>query len=177
MAQGWRGTAVLIAAPAAAVLMVLVMPLASAETGSSDNGSGSTPSSSDTYPVPSASNTAPAPAPAPAGPTRLTVTIANSTVAGHNGQFTLTCDPTGGTHPDPVNGCAKLDQFAASGADPFAPLPANQACSMLYGGPATARVTGVWRGRTIDTSFNRANGCQTSRWNNLIPVLSPESAT
>jgi hypothetical protein len=173
MTQGRRGTAVLIAVLAAAVFMVLITPLASAETGSSNNSSGSTPSSSHTYPVPNPSNAEPA----PAGPTQLTVTIAHSTVAGHNGQFTLACDPSGGTHPDPVNGCAKLDQFAASGADPFAPVPANQTCTMLYGGPATAWITGVWRGGKIDASFNRTNSCQTSRWNNLLPVLSPESAT
>jgi subtilisin inhibitor-like len=117
------------------------------------------------------------PAPPAAAATQLAITIASSTVPGHNGQFTLTCQPTGGTHPDPTNACAKLDQFAAAGTDPFAPVPANQMCTMIAGGPATARIVGSWQGRRIDTTFSRTNGCQTNRWNNLLPILSPETAS
>jgi hypothetical protein len=109
--------------------------------------------------------------------TQLTVVITRSTVPGHNGRFTLTCHPAGGTHPDPVNACAKLDQLAGSGTDPFAPASGNQMCSMISGGPAAARITGIWQGRRVDAEFTRTNSCQISRWNNLMPLLSPESAT
>lgn len=151
--------------------------------GTNTAGTGSAPGATQsntapTYPVPNGSgDVAAAPAPPPAATTQLTIVIARSTVAGHNGQFTLTCNPTGGTHPDPVNACAKLTQLAASGTDPFAATPKTQMCSMISGGPATARIAGTWQGRRVDATFSRTNSCQTARWNNLLPILSPESAT
>jgi hypothetical protein len=42
---------------------------------------------------------------------------------------------------------------------------------MIYGGPATAHVTGTWAGRPVDASYNRGNGCETSRWDRMEPFL------
>jgi hypothetical protein len=138
----------------------------------------SAPVTSGGYPVPNASAPPPAtPAPPAAPHTALTITIAHSTVPGHDGRFTLSCHPSGGTHPDPVNACAKLDQLAGSGGNPFAAVPLTTMCSQIFGGPATAQITGTWAGHPVSASFNRTNGCQTTRWNNLLPVLSPESAS
>ena len=205
MVRGWRIGGAVLAAIAATALFSPIALAATSDSGGSSAGtshgrapSGSTrragkpvhllpngrasdsPTAATTVPEPTA-NPAPSPAaptatPAAAG-TRLTITIAKSTTPGHNATFTLMCHPTGGTHPDPTNGCAKLDKFGASGTDPFAPVPSNQACSMVYGGPATAQITGSWQGRSINATFNRSNGCQTTRWNNMLPILSPESAS
>jgi hypothetical protein len=42
---------------------------------------------------------------------------------------------------------------------------------MIYGGPATAHVTGTWAGRPVDTTYDRGNGCAISRWNGMVPLL------
>jgi hypothetical protein len=42
---------------------------------------------------------------------------------------------------------------------------------MEYGGPATARITGTWAGRPVDGRYDRSNGCQIARWNDLVPLL------
>ncbi|HSF26049.1 MAG TPA: SSI family serine proteinase inhibitor [Actinomycetes bacterium] len=81
---------------------------------------------------------------------------------------TLTCDPTGGDHPDAAAACAVLDRL---GAAAFAPVPADQACTEIYGGDQTATVTGVWRGEPVDASYDRSNGCQIARWDAIVDVL------
>jgi hypothetical protein len=61
--------------------------------------------------------------------------------------------------------------LGANGAKAFAPAPPNSACSMIYGGPQTARVQGTWRGRPVISRFSLANGCEIARWNELVGVL------
>lgn len=78
--------------------------------------------------------------------------------------MTLRCDPTGGSHPQAAQACAVL---AKAGAKVFKPVPKSQACSMLYGGPQTATVTGSYRGRKVDATFKRTNGCEVDRWEQL----------
>jgi hypothetical protein len=87
------------------------------------------------------------------------------------GVFELECGPAGGSHPAAQQACDRLEELADEGADPFAPVPGDAMCTQQSGGPATARVTGTWQGRNIDTTFDRANGCGISRWNGLRPVL------
>src|SRR4051812_13215820 len=100
------------------------------------------------------------------GPTELTVVV--RTGAGQAERtFSLTCDPPGGDHPDPVAACRLLDRLP----DPFAPLPADEACTEIYGGPETATVTGTFRGEPVDAAFSRSNGCQISRWDAYRPLL------
>jgi hypothetical protein len=77
--------------------------------------------------------------------------------------WTLRCGPAGGTLPKPGVACARL----AGLRDPFAPVPADAVCSMIYGGPQVAHVRGTYRGRTVRTAFNRRNGCETARWNRV----------
>jgi hypothetical protein len=50
---------------------------------------------------------------------------------------------------------------------PFAPTPAQTACTQIYGGPQEAFVSGRFRGRLIHSSFNRRNGCEIDRWNRV----------
>ena len=88
--------------------------------------------------------------------------------------YTLTCDPAGGDHPQPPQACDALDE---AGAEIFDPVPSDAACTTLYGGPQTATVTGTYRGRVVDTTFDRINGCEIDRWETLgttffaVPML------
>ncbi|MFE7466419.1 SSI family serine proteinase inhibitor [Streptomyces sp. NPDC057499] len=115
---------------------------------------------------------------APAGTdsvrTRLTITVSGSGHAGADGVFRLLCTPAGGSHPSARAACGRLDALARKDVDPFAPVPRDALCTMQFGGPATAQVTGTWRGRSLDASFSRSDGCEISRWNTLRPVL-PEA--
>src|SRR5687767_6903718 len=42
----------------------------------------------------------------------------------------------------------------------LAPVPPATACAEIYGGPATARVTGTLRGERVDARFSRVNACE-----------------
>ncbi|MFG2498261.1 SSI family serine proteinase inhibitor [Streptomyces sp. NPDC048441] len=107
-------------------------------------------------------------------PDRLTVTVEHSGGAG-DGTYELQCHPGGGTHPHAQDACGKLDQ-GTWGKDTFAPVPADSMCTMQDGGPATAHITGTWNGRPVDATYDRSNGCEISRWDELVPVL-PEVGT
>jgi hypothetical protein len=105
-------------------------------------------------------------------PDRLTVVV-EGTGGGADGAYELECHPAGGTHPHAKDACAKLDQ-GTWGHDRFAPVPDDAICTMQYGGPATAHITGTWNGRPVDATYDRTNGCEISRWDKLVPVL-PEA--
>lgn len=55
----------------------------------------------------------------------------------------------------------------------LAPVPADQACTMIYGGPETATITGTLRGKKVKASFSRSNGCEIDRWDQLVTALKP----
>jgi hypothetical protein len=78
--------------------------------------------------------------------------------------MTLTCDPAGGNHPQPAQACAALKK---AGAKVFRPVPKDQPCTMLYGGPQVAAVSGTYDGTKVDATFKRTNGCETARWEKL----------
>ncbi|WP_129841389.1 SSI family serine proteinase inhibitor [Streptomyces sp. RFCAC02] len=105
------------------------------------------------------------------GPYHLTITVSGAG-AERDGTYELTCEPAGGTHPDPEAACDALLAADApfteekTGTKEAAPL-----CTYLYGGPATATVRGVWDGRAVDASYRRTNGCEIARWDALVPVL------
>ncbi|MFG2618625.1 SSI family serine proteinase inhibitor [Streptomyces sp. NPDC048507] len=106
-----------------------------------------------------------------ASPDRLTVTVADTGNRLVDGEYLLECRPVGGDHPEAEKACARLEEFAKEGKDPFAPEPKRQLCTFQDGGRATARVTGTWHGQKVDSTFRRTNGCDISRWNDLEPVL------
>jgi hypothetical protein len=85
--------------------------------------------------------------------------------------YTLTCDPTGGSHPRALQACAELAALTAKGEDPFAPTPSDLMCNQMYGGPQTATVTGTYRGRPVEASFGRTDGCAVDRWNHVAVLL------
>ncbi|GGX79326.1 SSI family serine proteinase inhibitor [Streptomyces fructofermentans] len=99
----------------------------------------------------------------------LTVTVSGAGAA--DGRYELDCHPAGGSHPDARAACEQLDRRTSWGRDPFAPASRDGLCTMQYGGPATARVTGTWAGRPVDAAYGRGDGCEIARWNDLVPVL------
>ncbi|MEU1624134.1 SSI family serine proteinase inhibitor [Streptomyces sp. NPDC020096] len=80
---------------------------------------------------------------------------------------TLHCHPAGGSHQDARAACDRLDALDG----PLGPVSHDQMCTELYGGPQTARVTGTWRGRHVEDTYTRADGCQAARWRRMEPVL------
>ncbi|WP_052866144.1 SSI family serine proteinase inhibitor [Streptomyces niger] len=117
-----------------------------------------------------------APIPLSKGGDQLKVTVTGSGGAGLDGTHVLKCHPTGGDHPEAAEACRALDKVTRWGKDPFAPVAPGSACTMQYGGPATAHVTGRWAGRPVDATFKRDNGCEIDRWNKLTPLLPTASS-
>jgi hypothetical protein len=97
-------------------------------------------------------------APAQATPqSRLTLTYLAQ--AGYADAVRLTCNPTGGPHPEAAQACAVL---RSTGADPTRIKPAQVMCMMLYA-PVTAQITGTWRGGRVKWSHRYGNTCEMTR--------------
>lgn len=86
-------------------------------------------------------------------------------------EWSLTCDPDGGSHPDPAAACEALAEMDPQVLDP---VPPNAMCTMIYGGPQTATLTGRWNGAPVDAEFSRENGCEIARWDAAVAVLGDE---
>jgi hypothetical protein len=99
--------------------------------------------------------------------TSLTIVI-DPGDGGQSEEWTLACDPAGGTHPDPEAACAAL---AGVEVEAFMPVAADQMCTQIYGGPETATVRGTWRADRVDASFSRQNGCEIARWDAVAGLL------
>ena len=82
--------------------------------------------------------------------------------------FTLRCNPSGGTVAHPAAACARLERL---GRAAFAPTPPGTACTMIYGGPQRAIVTGTLDGQRVWASFRRRDGCEIARWNRVAFLL------
>ncbi|MFI5099325.1 MAG: SSI family serine proteinase inhibitor [Actinomycetes bacterium] len=98
--------------------------------------------------------------------TDLTIVVDDG--RGNSTTWHLNCDPAGGDHPNPAVACAVLRE----GGPRWLPaVPANMACTEIYGGPQTARITGTWAGKAVDARLSRTDGCQIARWNGLSGLL------
>ena len=64
--------------------------------------------------------------------------------------------------------CAALDVVAPK---VFEPVPVDQACTAIYGGPRKATVTGTYQDEPVSAVFTQENGCEIARWNQIRPVL------
>jgi len=51
--------------------------------------------------------------------------------------------------------------------------PAGRACTQIYGGPQTARITGTIDGRRVDRMFKRTNGCAIEEYARVSKILPP----
>lgn len=103
---------------------------------------------------------------APSGPADLTIVVDDG--SGRRTTWTLTCDPAGGTHPQPEQACAVL---GAAGGTALPPVSADTICSQQYGGPETATITGTWREATVSAEITLKDGCQIGRWTALRGLL------
>lgn len=99
--------------------------------------------------------------------TELTVRLDPGT-GGEVSEWTVTCDPAGGSIGDPEAACETLDTISPRDVRP---VPKEANCTMVYGGPQTATISGVWDGTRVDLSFSRQNGCEIARWNEMDPIL------
>lgn len=71
--------------------------------------------------------------------------------------------------PAPDAALAAVEKY---GEGIFFPKPGPpRLCTQQYGGPQVAVVTGIFRGRTVDSVFTRTDGCEISRWNAMAPLL------
>lgn len=122
---------------------------------------------------PSASAPSPTPdSPAPSqAPDVLTIVVDDG--SGTTTTWQLSCDPPGGTHPDPDAACRAL---GARGRTALPAVARDRVCSQVYGGAQTATISGRWQGRTVRSSFSLRNGCEISRWKMLEGLLPPAGA-
>ena len=93
----------------------------------------------------------------------LTITFWPQGRDGSSRTATLTCDPDGGTHPDPAKACAAL----LAHPEALHPVPLDMACTEIYGGDQVATVEGAG----LRAVFKRTNGCEIARWEALAPLL------
>jgi hypothetical protein len=59
---------------------------------------------------------------------------------------------------------------AGATAKDFAAPDPNQACTMIYGGPGKATITGTLDGAAITATVTRSNGCEISRWERMVEL-------
>jgi hypothetical protein len=96
-------------------------------------------------------------------------------------RLTVRVDADGAKGPDHARSlkldCASAAQSATCAAAAkvtpaeLAPTPGGVACTQIYGGPQTATIAGTLRGKPVDASFSRVNGCETARWGHVQPLL------
>jgi len=96
--------------------------------------------------------------------TGLHITVWPQGKTGPNITYTLNCPRGTGTLPQARAACSKLQRIEASA---FAPVPIGTACTEIYGGPQVARVNGRLAGRPLSADFERTNGCEIARWEQL----------
>jgi hypothetical protein len=95
--------------------------------------------------------------------TSLRITVWPNGRGGRSFQTTLTCEPTGGTHPSPARACARILGLD----DPFGPSPTDMPCVLVPSGPQVAAVEGSFRERGVDARFDRSDSCETRRWDRV----------
>jgi hypothetical protein len=131
-------------------------------------------------PSPDAETKTPAPSPSAApvtpGPGQGNAELAISVKPSETGtpeNFTLVCvdgaPAAESQHPDAAAACLALKSNAAILSP--APRPTDQACTMQYGGPQQATVTGVVDGQPVETNFSLTDGCEIALWNAAKDVL------
>jgi hypothetical protein len=96
----------------------------------------------------------------------LTISYWPAGRGGEERSATLTCDPDGGTHPDPNGACDDLLQ----NEDALRPVAGDVACTEIYGGPQLATISGSG----VQSTLSRSNGCEISRWDALRAVVEIE---
>jgi Subtilisin inhibitor-like len=81
-------------------------------------------------------------------------------------RWTLTCEPVGGTYPDPAAACAKLTELRTI----LNPAPVHVMCPMIMADASSYVVYGTFLGQTVHESIPDG-GCSLSRWNELKGIF------
>jgi hypothetical protein len=165
----------------AALVLMAVAGLAACTPGGGGGGTPSPTSPSATVtPSPDTETTTPAPSPSAApvtsgpgqGNAELAIMVKPSET-GTPANFTLVCvdgvPAAESQHPDPAAACLAVKNNAALLSP--APRPTDQACTMQYGGPQEATVTGVVDGQPVEATFTLRDGCEIADWNAAKDVL------
>jgi hypothetical protein len=89
----------------------------------------------------------------------LTVVIWPSGPDGASKRRRIVCHEVG-------EGAARSECRGLVGLTPkqLEPVPANVACTQIYGGPGVARVQGTLNGEKVDARFELSDGCEIERW-------------
>ena len=169
----------------AALVLMAVAGLAACSPGGgtpspSATSPGSTGASATATPSPDTETKTPAPspsaAPATSGPGQGNAELAimvKPSATGTPANFTLVCvdgvPAAESQHPDAAAACLAVKNNAAL-LSPV-PRPTDQACTMQYGGPQEATVTGVVDGRPVETTFTLRDGCEIAAWTAAKDVL------
>jgi hypothetical protein len=169
----------------AALVLMAVAGLAACSPGGgtpspSATAPGSTGASATATPSPDTETTSPAPSPSAApvtsGPGQGNAELAIMVKPSETGtpeNFTLVCvdgvPAAESQHPDAAAACLAVKNNAALLTP--TPRPTNQACTMQYGGPQEATVTGVVDGRPVETTFTLRDGCEIADWNAAKDVI------
>lgn len=91
---------------------------------------------------------------------------ATTTAATTNLVVTVWADPATSAAPTVTT----VDKAPGAIAKDFAAADPGQACTMIYGGPGKATVTGMLDGAAVDATFTRSNGCEISRWERMVEL-------
>ncbi|MGO4192066.1 SSI family serine proteinase inhibitor [Arthrobacter sp. YAF17] len=148
-------------------------PTASAPTGTASPTATGTPSPDTETKTPAPS---PSAAPVTSGPGQGNAELAIMVKPSETGtpeNYTLVCvdgvPSAESQHPDAAAACLALKTNAAILSP--APRPTDQACTMQYGGPQVATVTGVVDGQPVEVNFSLRDGCEIATWNAAKDVL------
>ncbi|MCD4851392.1 subtilase-type protease inhibitor [Arthrobacter sp. AK01] len=155
------------------LLAVLAVAGLAACSGTPSPGSTGSATQAPSSSAPSSSSATPsASAATGAGDAELSITLIETPEAAPQ-TFTLVC--TAGApaaesnHPSAAEACTSIKN-SPSILSP-APTKTDQACTMQYGGPATAKVTGAVDGKDVTAAFSRTDGCQIALWDAAKSVL------
>jgi hypothetical protein len=99
--------------------------------------------------------------------TELRIVVWSSGRGGKAVEARLTCNPAGGSHPNPSAACAVL----ATERGALDPVPRDAICTQVFGGPDEADVTGTIDGERVKATFTKRNGCEIDRWERLDALL------
>lgn len=161
------------------LVAVLAIAGLAACSGTPSTGSSTSPSSSGTpgssassSSSPSSSSSSSSQAVAGPGAAELSITVLETPEVAPK-SFTLVCadgvPAAESNHPSAAAACTTIK----SSPTILSPAPprTDQACTMQYGGPATAKVTGSVDGKEVVAAFTRTDGCQIAAWDAAKSIL------
>lgn len=98
---------------------------------------------------------------------KVSLTIVQSGGSGSAAKhWTLSCEPAGGTFPDPAAACGKLTKLRTI----FSPSPHHVMCPMIMADARSYIVYGTFLGQKVHQSIVDG-GCSLGRWNQLNQIF------